>query len=323
MNLAVSVVVPTYRRPELLRRCLAALAEQDLAPEGFEVVVADNAGDKATAAQVTACNGPGRPVFRYVAAAASRGPAAARNAGWRSARAEVIAFTDDDCVPDRSWLRAALAGLAQNAADAGWGRIAMPLPERPTDYERNEAGLERAEFATANCFCRRAALAAVGGFDERFTLAWREDADLFFALLEHGCRVCRVPEALVVHPVRPGRWGLSLAQQRKSEYNALLYKKHPELYRRKIQAAPPWNYYASVAALLAAAAGAVAGVPLVTAVGGAAWALLTARFCARRLRGTSHAPGHVAEMIVTSALIPPLAVFWRLRGAVRFGVPFL
>ncbi len=53
------------------------------------------------------------------------------------------------------------------------------------------------------------------------------------------------------------------------------------------------------------------------------WFALTARFCGRRLTGTSHAVGHVAEMAVTSALIPPLAVFWRLAGAVKYRVPFL
>jgi hypothetical protein len=52
------------------------------------------------------------------------------------------------------------------------------------------------------------------------------------------------------------------------------------------------------------------------------WSILTARFCARRLRRTSHAPGHVAEMVATSALIPPLSVFWRLYGAWKFRVPF-
>jgi len=53
-----------------------------------------------------------------------------------------------------------------------------------------------------------------------------------------------------------------------------------------------------------------------------AWALLTARFCARRLRRTSRAPRHVAEMVATSVLIPPLSVFWRLYGAWKFRVPF-
>jgi hypothetical protein len=53
------------------------------------------------------------------------------------------------------------------------------------------------------------------------------------------------------------------------------------------------------------------------------WVVLTGHFVARRLRGTAHTARHVAEMVVTSALIPPLSVFWRLAGAVTFRVPFL
>jgi hypothetical protein len=45
------------------------------------------------------------------------------------------------------------------------------------------------------------------------------------------------------------------------------------------------------------------------------WVRLTGAFIARRLQGTSRRPAHIAEMAVTSALIPPLAVYWRLRGA--------
>jgi hypothetical protein len=199
----------------------------------------------------------------------------------------------------------------------------MPLPPQPTDYEFNESGLEHAEFVTANCFCRRDALVAVGGFDERFTMAWREDSDLFFTLLENGYRVVRAPTALVVHPVRPARWGVSLGQQRKSQFNALLYKKHPRLYREKIQPAPPWSYYGAAAALATTVLGALAGRPGLALAAASLWLLVTARFCARRLRRTSQAPGHVAEMLVTSALIPPLSVYHRLRGALRFRVLFL
>lgn len=53
------------------------------------------------------------------------------------------------------------------------------------------------------------------------------------------------------------------------------------------------------------------------------WLVMTARFCAQRLTRTVHTLSHVAEMIITSALIPPLAGFWRLRGALRFRVWFL
>jgi glycosyltransferase involved in cell wall biosynthesis len=321
MSVRASIVVPTYRRPELLDRCLAALVAQDVGPAAYEVIVADDAASDDTRRQVERWTADGRPVVRYVPVQYAHGPAAARNAGWREARGAAIAFTDDDTVPDAGWLRAGLAAL--ESADAAWGRIVVPLPDLPTDYERNEAGLERAEFATANAFCRRAALVAVDGFDERFTAAWREDADLFFTLLEKGFRVESVPEAVVVHPVRPARWGISLRQQRKAQFNALLYKKHPALYRQRIQRTPPWHYYGVVAGLLAALGGVAAGLTGLTLVGSGLWLVLTARFCARRLRGTSRAPAHVAEMIVTSALIPLLSVYWRLRGAVRFRVLFL
>ena len=50
------------------------------------------------------------------------------------------------------------------------------------------------------------ALAAVGGFDERFRAAWREDSDLLFTLLERGGRVVPIPAAIVVHPVRTARY---------------------------------------------------------------------------------------------------------------------
>jgi glycosyltransferase involved in cell wall biosynthesis len=304
----------------MLARCLAALRRQDFAASAFEVIVADNAADPGTRAVIEQEAAQGLP-YRYVAAAGGPGPAFARNAGWRAARGEVVAFTDDDTVPDPGWLRAGVAALA--SADAAWGRIRVPLPQPPTDYQRNEAGLETADFATANAFCRRAALAAVGGFDERFTAAWREDADLFFTLLEKGFRLVHVPEAVVVHPVRPGPWGVSLRQQRKSQFNALLYKKHPALYRRRIQPRPPWQYYGAAAGLLAAATGTAAGLTGVALGGAGLWLVLTGRFCARRLRGTSHAASHVAEMMVTSAVVPLLSVYWRLRGAVRFRVFFL
>src|SRR5690348_17598480 len=98
----------------------------------------------------------------------------------------------------------------------------MPLPVMPTDYERNESGLERAEFITANCFVRRGVLERLSGFDESFRMPWREDSDLHFRLLEAGFRVARAEDAIVVHPVRPAPWGVSLRQQKKVVFDALL-----------------------------------------------------------------------------------------------------
>src|SRR4051812_39670363 len=106
MTIRASVVVPTYRRPDLLDRCLSALVAQDFDPAACEVIVADDAAGDETRRQVEKWAGASRFALRYVAVGPPHGPAAARNAGWRAARGEVVAFTDDDCVPDPGWLRA-------------------------------------------------------------------------------------------------------------------------------------------------------------------------------------------------------------------------
>lgn len=320
-RLAVSVVIPTFRRNDLLQRCLRALLRQQFEPHAYEVFVCDDAASPACAQVVAEIAARASVAIHYIPVTATQGPAGARNRGWERARGDIIAFTDDDTIPDARWLAHGVAAFADDVVGA-WGRIVVPLPPEPTDYERDTAGLEVAEAATANCFYRRAALVACGGFDERFPAAWREDADVFFTMLSLG-RVVRVPEAVVVHPVRPGRFGISLQQQRKAQFNALLYKKHPRLYRERIQARPPWHYYSMVALLAGALVALALHIDALAAGLAAAWLVLVLRFCAFRLRHTRRTPGHVFEMLWTSMWIPPLSVYWRLRGAIRYRVPFL
>jgi GT2 family glycosyltransferase len=316
----VSVVVPTRGRPDLLERCLRALAAQQMPSAQFEIIVVDDRPWAATERVVAEWARRAAPIaIRYLASPGPHGPAAARNHGWRAARGDVVAFTDDDTEPDRHWLQNGLRAV-RGDIEAVSGRVVMPIPDPPTDYERDAQGLERSEFVTANCFCRRRVLEGLGGFDERFRLAWREDSDLHFRLLESGARIARAEDAVVVHPVRPAPWGVSVRQQKKVAYDALLYRKHPRLYRERIRAAPRWDYYAVVGALAALALGLALGSGAVAIAAAAAWIGLTARFCLARLSGASKAPGHVAEMILTSAAIPPVAVFWRAVGAWRYRI---
>lgn len=321
----VSVIVPTWLRPGLLERCLAALARQTLAPARYEIVVCDDGPDDATRSLVERFAAESRArglEIRYLPIAATQGPAAARNAGWRHARAPVIAFTDDDTIADAGWLEAGLAAMSESVAAAA-GTIVVPLPERPTDYEADASGLARADFATANVFVRRNALMIVGGFDERFTAAWREDSDLQFSLMRACGRIVRAHDAIVVHPVRPARFGVSLAQQKKSRFEALLYAKHRRLYKRHIARRPPLNYYAIVLSAISAVFGAACHAILIAILGGFLWLGLTARFFSRRMRGRSRQWRHVAEMAVTSPLIPFLSIYWRIRGAVSYRTWFL
>jgi glycosyltransferase involved in cell wall biosynthesis len=320
----VSVVMPTYRRPELLRRCLEALLAQDFDPLAYEIVVADDGHDDATQALVESLQpSSGAPRLRYLRPASGRGPAVARNAGWRAADAPLIAFTDDDTVPDRRWLACGVAAMRDPALVALCGRVRVPASQPPTDHELMTLGLEKAEFVTANAFVRRDALQRVGGFDERFERPWREDSDLQFRLMCEVGPVGRCADATVVHPVRPERWGVCLRQQKNALFDALLYKKHPRLYRERIDPRPPWHYFAIVGAAVAAPLLWLAGASAAAATALAIALLLVLRFAWRRLRHTARTPAHVLEMLATSALIPFLSVYWRLRGAWRWRVLFL
>ncbi len=300
------------------------------------MIVVDNAGTEKTRLLVEeyaaghATTDPNRdapraprrhPSFYYLLSADKPGPAAARNAGWRFAHGDIVAFTDDDCIPEAGWIGAGLEAL-EIGYDAVTGSVEVPIPATPTDYERNTSRLATAEFLTANCFVRCSALEASAGFDERFETAWREDSDLQFTLLEQACHIGRAPAAVVVHPVRKVPWGASLNEQRKSMYNALLFKKHPRLYRQRIQLGPPWRNYVIVLSALGAAGAASLGQSVPALLMAFLWGMLTSTFMSERLQGTTHSPGHIAEMVFTSILIPPMSVFWRLYGAVKYRVWF-
>lgn len=319
----VSVVVPTYKRPELLSRCLAALFSQTMNPWDYEIVVVDDGPTEHTKQTVLAWTVKSGPCVRYLVNEGRHGPAGARNKGWQAAHAELIAFTDDDCIPAPDWLAVGSAAFKDPTVHGLSGRIIVPIPSVPTDYEQTVAGLEHGPFATANCFYRRSALSSVGGFDERFTVAWREDTDLEFALRRQRHRLVCELSAVVVHPVRPATWGISLRLQRNNLFNALLYKKYPDLYRRFIQPMPPWRYYMTLTALIGVGSAVAAGSVWAAVFSLGVWLSLTAEFCLRRLAKTSRSVEHIVEMIVTSVLIPPVAIFWRLKGAIKYQVAFL
>ena len=323
--LRVSVVVPTCGRADLLNRCIEALTLQNFQPTAFEIIIVDDGPSRSTeeiVAQWTARASERRLDIFYIANHGPHGPAAARNRGWQAAHASIIAFTDDDTVPTPDWLKNGLAQFTEDV-DAIWGRIEMPVSGTPTDYERDAQHLETAEFVTANCFCRKSMLEQVGGFDERFRFAWREDSDFYFRLLDAHARIVHAPQAVIVHPVRPAPWGVSISQQKKILFDALLYKKHPRRYREKIRATPRWDYYLIVASLLIGVTELVFGDLRIAAVAGGIWLLMTGRFFWSRVRHTTRTGSHIGEMLLTSVLIPPLAVFWRLVGAFRFRAPLI
>lgn len=319
-------MIPTYKRPELLIECLRCLERQTIMPEQFEVIVVSDGYDPVTAGAISTYSRQSRLRISGLHTPGKAGPAAARNIGWRHARAPLIAFTDDDCRPDPGWLEAILGHHRRsNAPLMGYtGSTRVPLPEEITDFALNMTHLQTASFITANCACTREALVRVDGFDERFKAAWREDSDLEFKLLSHGIPIEKIEQAVVVHPVREQvPWGVSIREQKKGLYDALLYKKYPVLYRSRIQAQPLWYYYTIVASAIVFLVAFAEAYYRTAFAFGMLWVLMVAFLFLKRVKPVSKRFPHIMEMWVTSVVIPFVSVYWRLYGAVRYRVFFI
>ena len=318
----ISVVIPTYCRPTLLRNCIQCLVNQSFDKNFYEVIVVSDGYDDETKNVVNSFK-QFHPTIYYLHLPEKRGLAAARNFGWQRAWGKLIAFTDDDCLPEKTWLASLYKTYRGEAEIAYAGKVKVPLSSEPTEYVRTTSNLETAEFVTANCCCTKLALERVEGFDERFSMAWHEDSDLEFKLLEQNIPVVKVEDAVVNHPLREAHWGVSIKEQKKGIFNALLFKKFPKLYRKKIQRSPPWNYYMITVAVFCLVASLFLGLRSLAMVFVIFWIALTGDFIARRLSSTTKNLNHVLEMIVTSSIIPVVSVYWQLYGAIKYRTFFL
>ena len=324
-----AVVIPTIGRPSLAE--LVATVDGDPAPSC--IVIADDRRDAAADLDLPATTAP-----LIIVRSHGRGPAAARNAGWRATDADWIAFLDDDVAIPVDWCRRLvndIAGLEENVV-ASQARIYVPKPEgrRPTDTERRTINLSGALWITADMAYRRSALLATGGFDERFPRAFREDSDLALRTVRLGYAIVW-GERITTHPLASSAsWRTILRDQAGNADNALLHAKYGRRWRSLIgttQGRTGRHLITTAAATTALAALAyrrVSGPPLrsywsrlAAAAAGIVWTGLTAEFAASRIVRGPGTAREVSTVLMTSALIPPLAVVHRLRGEfrVRFG----
>jgi histidinol-phosphate phosphatase family protein len=329
------VVVPTVGRASLAR-LLSALAAGP-GPLPGRVLVVDDRRDRSRPLPVPDdLDGrvetvPGR----------GAGPAAARNLGWPRATAEWVAFLDDDVVPGPGWfadLARDLDGLPWDVA-ASQGRVRVPMPagRRPTDWERNVRGLETARWATADMAYRRAVLAQVGGFDERFPRAYREDADLGLRVGRAGYRIV-AGRREVLHPVRPAGRLVSLRLQAGNADDVLMRALHGRGWQARAEVPAgrrPRHLVATGLGLVALGgvlfarrggppSGALTpggrrgrGARWVAGLAGAGWLAGTVELALARIMPGPRTPGEVATMAVTSVLLPPVATWHWLAGWVR------
>lgn len=209
----ISVVVPTYERPDALRRCVRALRLQDYPRDRYEVIVVDDGSttDLTRAVHGTShgaqTNGQAQSVT--LLRQANAGPAAARNRGAANAQGSYLAFTDDDCAPARGWLQGLSRALSARPRAVVGGRTINAFPANPyaeaTQLLITYLSAHSAEqgmpsfFATNNLALSTDDFHAVGGFDTRFPLAAGEDRDFCDRCQLHGLAFRYVPDAHLYH----------------------------------------------------------------------------------------------------------------------------
>lgn len=199
----ISIIVPSYRRRERLRRCLAALARQDGGP--YETIVVDD-GSPEPLAPVCAEAGDWVTCIRQ----ANAGPAAARNTGARAASGDILCFTDDDCCPHPGWAKSLWAAQGGDPRRLVGGRVVNGLPDNLFsetsqsisdylyDWHQAEGQGERF-FTSNNLACAKAAYLGLGGFDESFRLAAGEDREFGIRWKREVGPLVFTPEAIVRH----------------------------------------------------------------------------------------------------------------------------
>jgi glycosyltransferase involved in cell wall biosynthesis len=202
-----SVVIPTHGRPSELRACLQALCAVDYPADRFEVIVVDD-GSPTPVESVVA-------LFRERLTVAlvrqeKSGPAAARNTGVAKAKGTLLAFTDDDCLPDPGWLRELARRLAEAPDDMIGGRTINGLLDNLFstatqelisylyDYYASAYGQPRL-FTSNNLAVHAGWLLEIGGFDAGFAFAGGEDRELCDRWVGGGRRMTYAPNAVVRH----------------------------------------------------------------------------------------------------------------------------
>jgi len=208
----VSVVVPTRNRASYLPALLTALDAQTHRP--LDVIVVDDASSDGTVELLARWAGEGRRVERLEQPAGSY---AARNRGWRAASGELIAFTDDDCLPEPNWLAALIDSVSSTEFVAAQG-VTLARPGRITPFTHQiEQRRPGPPYRTCNMVYRRSVLERLNGFEP---IRWYADNILGLRAAALGS-IAFAPDAVVNHHPRPREWRARPDWRKRFEADAL------------------------------------------------------------------------------------------------------
>jgi glycosyltransferase involved in cell wall biosynthesis len=229
----VSVVVVTHNRAGRLAALLRTLERQTLGPERFEVIVVDDASSDETPRLLEDQIRCSALQLRVVRRPPPPGRAAARNAGWSQARADLVAYIDDDCVAAQDWLEQGVRKSQEHAGAVVQGRVdPIPAEESLRSPATRTQRIHQAGpyFQTCNIFYPRRLIERLGGFDaDTFALHGGEDSDLAWRAISAGAATVFADQARAYHAVN--HLGL-IGRLRFAAHwheSMVVYKRHPAL----------------------------------------------------------------------------------------------
>jgi glycosyltransferase involved in cell wall biosynthesis/GT2 family glycosyltransferase len=230
-----SVVIPSYERHDQLTMLLERLQRQ--VERDFEVIIVDQSQERWAGLDAAY----GFPVWYYHSPV--KGAIRARNTGAFFAQGEIIAFTDDDCLPDDTWLLNARRYFEDENVVGVEGAISSDHLDDPDWRPVTNIGFEGIGFMTANLLVRSAVFHGLGGFDGQFDLPhFREDTDLGWRMMQIG-HVPYAADVSVFHPAQPRKneRETTSARARFFEKDPLLLAKHPEKYNELFHKEQHWK----------------------------------------------------------------------------------
>ena len=203
----ISIVIPVYNDKARLKDCLESLFHQEYPEDRFEIIVVDDGSYDGTEGVLERLSRK-HPNLRYFLRP-HQGPAAARNFGWQQARAQIIGFTDNDCILQKDWIKKmVLAHKAQGYLTAVGGLtkvrpfnikalVSQFLSDGSIEVEINGAS-EIIFFPTCNVSLKKELLNGQE-FNALFPLPAGEDLEFFWRLFKQGNRFAYSPDIEIFH----------------------------------------------------------------------------------------------------------------------------
>ncbi len=202
-----SVVIPTKNRLYYLKPCLRALKNQKGLRKKLDIIVVDDCSSDGTKKYLEEISKEDKELKIRCLNGGGRGPASARNIGWKESEAENILFIDDDCEPSAFWASDLLVYLEQESGLSGVGGTILGKNNSTVGAYIDYAGYlkhpgqpkDAYYLVSANSSFRRKDLQEIGGFSEEFPIAGGEDPDLAFRMKKQGKRLGIVLNGIVYH----------------------------------------------------------------------------------------------------------------------------